>query len=345
MSVLFLDSFDHYVIADEKWDTQFFGGNIHPVVEQGRFTPGALVIQGSGGGGDIGKSITSSLEVICGFAYNNLNADSRIGQVFFEDNLGSQAVLNMDFTTGVATLTYNGNTATTPTTTFTGSVWQHVEIRIKAHDSLGELEIRRNGVTVASEINLDTFPGGFTGFESFHPSATHNSQLHYMDDLYIFDALGTTNNTFAGDTRITVLRPIANGLDNDFTPAGAGNNFEAVDDVLHDGDATYVEAGQIGAKETYTQVDFSALGISPGTVFCTQVVNAAKKTDAGQLNYLDQLTIGGIQYDNGVDVIATSGTYQMTFLRHDVDPSDGLPWTEAKTNGIGSGLAITFREV
>ena len=345
MSVLFLDGFDHYVILDEKWDAQFFGGNIKPVSTQGRFTPGALQVQGSGGGGNVTKNLKLSIEVIAGFAFNNLNADSRTINFFFIDDTGAKANLNIDTTGGVGTLTYNGHTLTTPPNTFTGSVWQHIEMRIKQHPSLGELEIRRNGSTVASLSNLDTIPGASLGFISFSVEATNNAQLHFVDDLYIFDTLGTTNNTFAGDTRITVLRPNGNGLDNDFTPTGAGTNFEAVDDDLHDGDATFVEAGQIGAKETYTQVNFSDLGISPGTVFCTQVVNAAQKTDAGQLKYKDQITIGGIQFDNGVEVIATSGTYQMTFLLNDVDPSDGQPWTEAKTDAIGSGLEIVFREV
>lgn len=347
MSLLFLDSFDHYTDIDEKWDAQFFGGGIKTVVTEGRFTPGALQISGSGGGGTRTKNLDpiTSQEVIAGFAYNNTASDVYVARLSFKDNTGAFARLIVNFATGIATLTYQGHVATTGASIFTGSVWQHIEIRVKAHDSLGELEIRRNGVSEGSITGVDTFPGGFTGFVAFEVGADNNAQNHHMDDLYIFNTEGAQNNTFAGDTRITVLRPVSNGLDNDFTPAGAGSNFEAVDDLLNDGDLTYVEAGQIGAKETYTQANFSALGISPGTVFCTQVVNAARKTDAGQLNYRDQLTIGGIQYDNGVDVIATSGTYQMTFYVRDTDPSDGQPWTEAKTDAIGSGLEITFREV
>lgn len=345
MSVLFLDGFDHYIVADEKWDAQFFGGNIRPDLTQGRFTPGALQVKGSGGGGTITKNIKLSIEVIAGFAFNNINADSHTINLFFTDDTGVTANLNIDTTGGVGTLTYNGNTLVTPPATFTGSVWQHVEFRIRQSNTIGQLEIRRNGATVASSINLDTIPTTSLGFISFSVGATNNAQVHYVDDLYIFDALGTSNNTFAGDTRITTLRPTANGLDNNFTPQGAGDNFSAVNEVTHDQDATFVEAGQLGAQEKYTQVTFSTLGISPGTIFCTQVVNAAKKTDAGQLKYKDQMIIGGIEFDNGTEVIATSGTYQMTFFVRDTDPSDGLTWTEAKIDAVGSGIEITFREV
>ena len=348
MSLLFLDSFDHYDVMDEKWDSQFFGGNIKPVLTEGRFTPGALQIKGSGGGGNRAKNLDplTSDHIIAGFAYNNTGSDQYVGFFYFTDNLSQKAQLNVDATSGVGTLTYKGHTLNTAGSIFTGSAWQHVEFRIKVHASLGELEIRRNGATVASLVTIDTSSVGFTGFESFHVEANNNAQNHHIDDLYIFNDQGTTNNTFAGDTRITVLRPSANGLDNNFTPFGAGTNFEAVDDAIHDQDATYVEAGQLGAKERYTQFDFSDLGISPGTIYGTQVVNAAKKTDAGQLKYKDQMIIGGIAFDNGQDdVIATSGTYQMTFMVSDTDPSDGGAWTEAKVAAIGSGIEITFREV
>ena len=347
MSLLFLDSFDHYEVLDEKWDGQFFGGNIKPIVTQGRFTPGALQIKGSGGGGTVTKNLDplTSQEVIAGFAYNNVNADSYEGFFYFTDNTGVKGFLTINTSTGIADLVYNGVTITTAATIFTGSAWQHVEFRVKAHASLGELEIRRNGSTVASITAQALFPVGFTGFISFTVGADNNSQLHVIDDLYIFNADGAKNNTFAGDTRITVLRPSSNGLDNNFTPFGDATNFGAVDDTIHDSDLTYVEAGQLGAKERYNLFDFDDLGISPGTVYGCQVVNAAKKTDAGTLKYKDQMIIGGIAYDKGEEVIATSGTYQMTFMVRDTDPSDDADWTEAKVAALGSGLEITFREV
>ena len=345
MSLLFLDGFDHYTVIDEKWDSQILSNLFLVGHTEGRFTPGAIKVQGTGGGGSITKNITSSIEVIAGFAHNNINADVHNGAWAFNDNLGSQpAQLLVSASTGIGTLTYNGQTATTGNV-FTGSVWEHIEFRIKAHPSLGELEIRRNGVTVASVTNVDTQKAGFTGFVSFSIQATNNAMFHYTDDLYILNTEGTDNNTFAGDTRITALRPKANGLDNDFTPTGASSNFEAVDDLQHDQDATFVEAGQIGAKESYDNVDFVDLGISPGTIFGVQVVNAAKKTDAGQLRYVDQMVIGGLPFDSGVEVVATSGTYQMTFFIRDTDPSDNAAWTEAKVADLGSGLEIKFREV
>ena len=74
-------------------------------------------------------------------------------------------------------------------------------------------------------------------------------------------------------------------------------------------------------------------------------MNNVKKTDAGTLRYLDSMTIGGLQFDNAVDVTATSGDYRMSTYIRDTDPSDSGAWTEAKIAAVGSSLTITFREV
>ena len=345
MSLLFLDSFDHYDDLALKWDSQFFGSNIVPVQTQGRFTPGAVEISGSGGGGNWTKSIVESEEVIAGFAYLNLNADSW-GGVFYIGTAGSvsTATFAINFGTGVGTLTMNRHTATTPSTEFSGAIWEWIEIRVKIHSSLGELEIRHNGAAVASLTGVNTRGAVVGDFKSISLGATNNAQLHYMDDLHVMNTLGTSNNTFAGDSRITVLRPKANGVSNNFTPS-AGANFETQNETLCDSDVSYVEGGQLGASEDYTQKSFDDLGVIPSTIYGVQVVNAAKKTDAGRLDYIDEMVIAGNRYSTGVSVISTSGTYKMTTYIRDTDPSDGAAWTEDKIEAVGSGFSITYREV
>ena len=236
----------------------------------------------------------------------------------------------------------DSNIVATASTALTVGVWQYIEVRVKSHATLGEIEVHVNGSFALSAVTQDTRGTAIANFRMNHSAETDDA---WVDDLYVLDTLGATNNTFTGEVRVTALRPTANGLDNNFTPFGAGTNWEATDDVIHDGDGTYVEAGQTGAKETYDNVNFTDLGISPGTIYGVQVVNAAKKTDAGQLKYKDQMIIGGLPFDNGSEIIATSGIYKMTTFLRDTDPSDDATWTEAKVDAVGGGLEITFREV
>ena len=354
MAILFLDSFDHYADITEKWSARIgsieptIGNNVDQSAVVGRFTPGSLEIKNNVfGSNGISKDFATTNEVIIGFAWNNLNSDSHVTKTQIENTAGDlNATFNIDSTTGVGTLTCEGATVSTATLTFTGGVWQHVEIRLKRNATVGELEIKRNGTQVGLLTGADTLGNSTSDFQKFSITSDDFAQRHYIDDLYIADTTGPApQNTFIGDSRITVLRPDSNGLDNDFSPQGATNNFEAVDETLTDGDTTFVESGLVGAKETYGQTTFNDLGISPGTIFSAQVVNNVKKTDAGQLKYKDQMTIGGLQFDNATEITATSGDYRMTTFVRDTDPSDSGTWTEAKIDAVGSGLEITFREV
>lgn len=347
MSALFLDSFDHYDDLDLKWDAATLGQYIDQTVSEGRFTAGALKIGAGGLGSSIRtKNLTASEEMIAGFAWMN-TGDVYDGLFYFGTDGSSQNyALSIDNVTGIATLTADtGATCATASATFTGSIWQHVEMRVKVHNSLGELEIRRNGISVASITGVDTLSGTDDTISSFRVRDQSGNQDHYIDDLYIFNGEGTSNNTFAGDSRVTVLRPSANGGTNDFTPTGAATNYETQNETIHDGDSTYVEAGQIGAAEDYDNESFADLGISPSTIFAVQTVNSAQKTDAGTLQYKDEMVIAGVRYDNGTEITASSGAYKMTSFVSDTDPSDSATWTEAKVEAVGSGFTITFREI
>lgn len=353
MAILFVDSFDHYDDITQKWDArsdlveETLGNNVDISTVEGRFVPGSLEVKNNvfGQNGTV-KNFVETDEIIVGFAWYNKNSDSYDSQHFIENTAGDlQGFFEINSDTGVAVLDCESAHLETATLLFTGGVWQHVEMRIKRHATLGELEIRRNGVTVGLSVGLDTLGNSTTGFQKFIARSTNYAQRHYIDDFYIADTTGPApQNTFIGDSRITVLRPKANGLDNNFVAAGAATNWEAVDDALADDDTSYVESGQVGAKEAYTNKDFDELGIAPGTIFTAQVVNSSRKTDAGTIKYKDQFIIGGLTYDD-VEVTATSGDYHMTMYVRDTDPSDGLTWTEEKIAATGSGLEITFKVV
>lgn len=344
MSLIFLDSFDHYTEILDKWDSRAglpptFG--VAPTQAAGRFTPGALLVSGIfAGGSSATKNLPDTDDIYIGFAYNDFDALGFDDQLFIQGP--EQAILTLSSTSGIAKIVYDGHTVQSASGIMTGAVWQFMEIHIKQHATLGEIEIRRNGVSIASQTSIDTLGGDFTAITF---GAGGSAEHYYVDDLYVLNGLGTVNNTFAGDSRITVLRPKANGLDNNFTPTGAASNFEAVDETTHDADTTYNEAGQVGAAEEYTNFTFSDLGIAPGTIFGVQVVNACKKTDAGQLNYKDEMIIGGLAFDDGTEVVASSGDYKMSTFIRDTDPSDNGTWTEAKVDAVGSALTITLREV
>lgn len=343
MTMRFVDGFDHYDVTLEKWDAQRGGAQVANIVQsEGRFTAGALEIGGNSLDGDLVKFIPDNDEYIVGFAMK-FPTDCFFA-LEFRTVSGSNLVGKLTCNPPDITLQdAAGSTQVTALSSVTAGVWQFIEFRVKQHPTLGELEVHVAGVNVGSATNLNT---GSTLISEVNWDSAPTSGDCFVDDMYVLDTGGSApQNTFLGDTRVTVLRPQANGNTNNFTPTGAASNFEATNEQLSNSDTDFVEAGQLGAKEDYNNLTFADLGIAPGTIYAVQVVNSTKKTDAGRLDFLNQMIIAGTTFDNGTDVISTSGTYKMTTFIRDTDPSDDAAWTEAKVAAVGSGLEITFREV
>ncbi len=356
MALQFIDGFDHYSAAGapagasmtQKWDATFFAGAMFPDVGTSRFGGQALRIESTAGSAWVQKSvITQRDEMIVGFAFLPKATGTHTTKIHFIYDTGDSAVLSLNMSSGGASiLTTSGASAASAASTLVAGVWQYIEFRVKVDDTVGELEIKRNGVQIANGTSLDT---GTTAevIQSLRIESTSNLQTDHIDDLYLLDTTGSDNNTFLGDSRISVLYPSANGGSNDFTFTGVGvtANFEAVDELLIDEDTTYVESGLIGAREDYINEDFTDIGVVPTTVHGVQVCNGTLKTDTGTLRFQNEMTIAGTQYTDGTEITATSGEYHISTYIRDTDPSDNAVWTEAKVATTGSGCSITFRQI
>lgn len=344
MAVQFVDGFDHYTEILEKWDVQRGGSGVPNIdTTVGRFVNGSFKVGGSSHEGDTVKFLTTDVdELIVGHAM--LYPSDCLYDVELAGTGGSPINARMTVNApDIFLYDTNGTLVATALGVVTAGQWNYIEFRVKSHATLGEVECHVNAILVASATGIDT--DGDLISEFFVDSHPTSGTCH-LDDLYALDTTGSApQNTFLGDVRATVLHTNANGSVNTFSPTGATTNFEAVQDALHDGDATFVEAGQIGAAEDYQNQTFADKGISPASIYAVQTVNAAKKTDAGALRYKDEMVIAGTRYDNGDEVLATSGGYKMTTYIRDTDPSDDAAWTETKVAAVGSGFTITFREV
>lgn len=362
----FIDGFDHYYITNDagfqgggaamgqKWDAQFSNGEIYPRIGTGRFGGNALLLQTSGGGGSTTKDLTTpQAELIVGFAYKPHVSILHDVRVEFVNSIGGVIKAILDSTTGIITVDIPGTAgvcASSPV--ITNGSWQYIEFKVLEHDTAGTVEVKRNGSTVCSATALDT---GVTGgkLTNVRFVATNNGQLDYIDDLYLLDTTGTTNNDFLGDCRVATLHAVSDGATNNFTLFDDGtqtyspitDNFSAVrnePDLTIARDHNYVESGLIGAREIYNPAAFTDEIIA---IHGVQVVNNAKKTSTGVLKYRDEMTIAGIQYDNGTDVATGTGDYHMSTFIRDTDPSDNLAWTVAKVNAVGVGFTITVKEL
>ena len=367
MALQFMDGFDHYYLSNDvgfqggaaatgqKWDGNLSNGELYPQLDSGRFGGRALRLKASTGAASINKIIpTPRDEFIVGFAYRPAAGATHDTQISFTMSGGGFTILKLQPNTGQVVI----DTPVTPavvtsgTGIITNGLWHYIEFRVLEHNSAGEVECKINEVTVATITGINT--GADSGLMTLLTvAATSNAMLDHIDDLYLLDTTGSINNDFLGDSRISALPTLSNGATNNFTLFDDGTqsyspivvNSEAVrngEDATVGRDHNYVESGLIGAREIYNHVAFSA---SPITIHGVQVVNNARKTSTGVLKYRDEITIAGTQFDNSVDVIASTGDYHMSTYIRDTDPSDDAAWTVDKVNDVDIGFSITVREI
>lgn len=376
MSLIFMDSFDHYTAIEEKWEifteqgtlpaTLVCGDTISTTV--GRFSNGSLFLNGVDScsnpmpGSEFGypwKRFDDETEIIVGGNFytkvddvlNDL-ANTIIELSDFNGSPGvNSTIISIAWWDGVdpedqssgVFITAGGADNKFLFFNLSVETWYHIEVRIKLSATVGEYEVRIDGVQLLLETGLDTLPTATTVYNALM-FAPNGGGKNNIDDLYLLSTSGADNNTFLHDgtrvPRITVLRPRSNGNVNNFSSFGSGSpsNFETVDDALSNQDTDYVSTQGIGIEEDYVVQSFANVGITPTVVFGAQVCNTSKNVEVTAHDYKDEMVIAGTRYDNGVTQVPLLDQYTVSIFLRDTDPSDDADWTEAKIAALGCGF-------
>jgi hypothetical protein len=220
------------------------------------------------------------------------------------------------------------------------SGWAYVEFRATvATGTGGSVQVRVNGISVASVSGVNTSNDGTTGVSGImlgtaNTSNTFSGFTASFDDVYVIDSSGAAPlNTFLGPVRVVMQYPTANVATN-FGALSGNPNWQNVDDTTMDGDSTYNYSTQSGAYDTFT----SGTLASSSTVLALKVVAAGHIDDAGMRGAQTILQSGG--------VFAAGTTLNMTgSLRYfsDIyvnDPATNARWSTAAVNAAQFGYRI-----
>lgn len=209
------------------------------------------------------------------------------------------------------------------------SAWQHVEIKVLCAD-LGAVEIRVNGVTVLSLVDVNTkavaednirqvgIAREGIGFTEF-----------YIDDYFCWNTLGDYNNDFIGDKRILTLYPNDNDTLQEWEPVGVATGFEAIDEQVPDGDSTYIEATE---AVSVSRFELDNIVENIGSIAGIQTYALQRKTVAGVCNTKVSL-VSGIDEANGEDRAITEQWTYYTDV-HEIDPATSAPWTKSVIDSV-----------
>lgn len=231
---------------------------------------------------------------------------------------------------------YRGSTQLEQTTdqVYKTDQWHYFELKVVCHDTAGSYEVRVDGITVLSDTNIDTRAGGDTRYVRFRMDEINQ----YMDDIYICDTDGTTNNDFLGQVVIEAVFPSADGDSSDWTPASGSDNYAMVDDNPTDDDTSYVESGTEDDEDLY---EYTALA----TITDENILGVVLKTEPrmtafpGDLD-LYQTVKSGTTTSDGDAVNIADDSYTSLQRVLETNPNTSSAWTASGVNGAQFGIKV-----
>lgn len=163
--------------------------------------------------------------------------------------------------------------------------WTYIEIRLLISNTVGEIEVKANGIQVLNETNLDTLgDSGATGFDTIRllggdgADDSDISEQWLIDDFYALDGTGSANNTFLGPIKVETLFPSAEGTTINFTPSTGTDNSANVDENPKTDDTDYNSSLDTASNKDLFAADNLT---SITTINAVQVVNQARVEEAG----------------------------------------------------------------
>ena len=157
-----------------------------------------------------------------------------------------------------------------------------------------------------------------------------------MDDIYVCDDTGGTNNDFLGDIRVEALLPNGNGNSSQFdgSDGNTTDNYLLVDDATPNDDTDYVESPDSGDKDTYA---YGNLASSTGSVYGVQICPYARKTESGIRNLKTVARLSGTETDGPERPVGDSYAY-MPDIR-ETKPGGGA-WSISDVNSAEFGQKV-----
>ncbi|MHC5034952.1 MAG: hypothetical protein ACYTFZ_07935 [Planctomycetota bacterium] len=343
MSLVFMDSFDHWADTQEerKWDAELVStrSTTNP-----RTGPGCGLLKVTTA--YYQKNLVPALgKIIVGFG------------IFLDDSLTSQTfdnILRFESTGAQLGLQYSqvdqrfrfqnlGTSANSSNSTNTYDMtlgYLHIEVKVtfdNATNSNNTVELRVNENVEISDT-METDPEGTDDVSIVQLSGMSHGAGGGVDvrfdDFYILDTNGSNNNDFIGDTAITALFANADGALTAWT-GSASPDWQQVDDATPDDDTTYIESSTNGEQSTFSMDAVSGLSSIKGI----QINVATRKTVAGNADIKILTRSGGTTYASSAQTVGVHPTiHNYLMQQRDVDPDTSVAWTAAGLDAAEFGV-------
>jgi len=263
MALLFIEGFDQYDIGTFGQSGKFIQGlGTAPAIAASPgaspFSPQCLSCSNDNDIFALFPTPAATTTIIFGFGYYHSTTYSNSIINLYTDVLDNSTnrMCYLDHNLGnLSWVIEGGATTSLATNVIQTGVWHWIEVKVTLSGTTpSPLELRVDGNTVytGSIITTRSTMGDSPILKAVRFSDL-DSRYMYLDDIYVCDSSGSTNNDFLGRVSVVALKPNGNGAVNNFTPVGAANNWECVDNAgRNSSDTAYVYSTTPGHKDLYT---------------------------------------------------------------------------------------------
>ncbi len=210
-----------------------------------------------------------------------------------------------------------------------------MEFKVVCANSGGSYELRINGVTVAQNASTDTRAGShdYHDIVEILGVAGDGQQI---DDLFILDGSGSTNNNFLGSRKVTTLFPTAEGDSSDYTPSTGSDNSAVVDDNPHNSATDYVESSTSGHTDLYQYSNVSNMG----TINGVSVNTVCAQSDGTPFSLKTHVKSGSTDSEDAGQAIGTTSDVTRKRIL-ETNPDTAAAWTQSEVNAAQFGIEVT----
>jgi hypothetical protein len=274
-----------------------------------------------------------------GYVMNLYDTVANVVQVAIYFNSLNYAIQIYRGTVDAGTLLY-----ASPNNTWSGEVWNFVEVHVKIDNSSGSVAVKVNGVVEATISSVDTQASANAWFDAVeHCGFAYNifvNPFFSIDDVYYCDT--TTGpglapcNTYLGDCGTATL--FATGNDAvQFTPL-AGANWQEISEISMDSDTSYNYSSNLNDEDRFV---FQSLPASVNIIIGVQVTGAYRKDAVGARAVQQAVKSGATETYGGVDHNIPDTLYAYFTDLWILNPTTAMNWSTAEVNAMKAAYKIT----
>jgi hypothetical protein len=242
---------------------------------------------------------------------------------------------------------YSGGTAGTLLGIYYGAFpafsWQQFQVEVVISNVAGEIHVRRNGSPTDDFVltGVNTRGGTSNNYANnfyFRTQNSNNIGYCYTMDMWVWDGnVADTPNTWIGDVKSIWLPPVSDSSVQ-FTPLSGPSNYLMVNELIEDGDTSYVYSATPGDKDLYGVQAVPTTPTPVSSIVGLTVRGYARKTDSGTRTLAMTMSSAGTPADGPTTNLST--TYQNVELIQDTDPDTSAPWVVADVNALLIGQKV-----